>query len=142
MMAWKDQKCKLHFGFLDTKSCRSQESRLFITGIPKLWNAKRRNPEIGTSTKTPFRRTGSWRCQGNSRHEIMKCETTPFQSFRYRELEDSRVETLHHRSHEVVKCEMPKSRNRHINKDSSFGYRELEVYQKLNSVLDTKSWKC
>jgi hypothetical protein len=55
MMAWKDQKRKLHFGVSDTGSWRSQESRLFITGVPKLRNAKRRNPETGTSTKTPFR---------------------------------------------------------------------------------------
>jgi hypothetical protein len=32
-------------------------------------------------------------------------------------LEESRVETLHHRSPEVAKCETPKSRNRHINKE-------------------------
>jgi hypothetical protein len=90
----------------------------------------------------PFRSVNS-RSQGsNSRHEIAKCETTPFRSFGYRELEESRVETLHHRSPEVAKCETSKSRNRHINKDSSFGYRELEVYQKLNSISDTGSWKC
>ena len=45
----------LHFGFLDTGSWRSQESRLFITGVPKLRNAKRRNPKTSTSTKTSFR---------------------------------------------------------------------------------------
>jgi hypothetical protein len=94
MMAWKDQKRKLHFGVSDTgvggvksrdsssqesRSCemrnaeilkqahqqrlhfgvsqtgkskvsdtgswRSQESRLFITGVPKLRNVKRRNTE-------------------------------------------------------------------------------------------------
>jgi hypothetical protein len=39
----------LHFGVLDTGSWRSQESRLFIIRIPKLQNAKRQNPEIGTS---------------------------------------------------------------------------------------------
>jgi hypothetical protein len=33
---------------------------------------------------------------------------TPFRSSGYRELEESRVETLHHRSPEVPKCEMPK----------------------------------
>jgi hypothetical protein len=37
---------------LDTGSWRSQESRLFITGVPKSRNAKRRNPEIGTSKKS------------------------------------------------------------------------------------------
>jgi hypothetical protein len=59
-------------GVSDTGSWRSQESRLFITGVPKSRNAKRRNPETGTSTKsfadreiTPFRSsdTGSWRSQ-------------------------------------------------------------------------------
>jgi hypothetical protein len=33
-------------------------------------------------------------------------DLTPFQSFGYWELEESRVETLHHRSLEVAKCEM------------------------------------
>jgi hypothetical protein len=66
----------------------------------------------------PFRSVNS-RSQGsNSRQKIMKCETTPFQSFKYRELEESTVETLHHRSPEVAKCETLKSQNRHINKDS------------------------
>jgi hypothetical protein len=64
---------------------------------------KPRNPETGTSTKTSF-----W-------------------SFGYRELEESRVETLHHRSPEVAKCETPKSRNRHINKDSILEFRIPEV---------------
>jgi hypothetical protein len=84
----------------DTGSWRSQESRLFITGVPKSRNAKRRNPETGTSTKSFADR-----------------EITPFRSFGYRELEESRVETLHHRSPEVAKCETLKSRNRHINKE-------------------------
>jgi hypothetical protein len=87
-------------GVSDTGSWRSQESRLFITGVPKSRNVKRRNPETGTSTKSFADR-----------------EITPFHSSRYRELEESRVETLHHRSPEVVKCEMSKSRNRHINKE-------------------------
>jgi hypothetical protein len=33
---------------------------------------------------------------------------TPFHNFEYRELEESRVETLHHRSSEVMKCETSK----------------------------------
>jgi hypothetical protein len=45
----------------DTGSWRSQESRLFITGVPKLRNAKRQNPETGTSTKASD--TRSWRSQ-------------------------------------------------------------------------------
>jgi hypothetical protein len=44
--------------------------------------------------------------------------------FGYRELEESRVETLHHMSPEIAKCETPKTRNMHI--DWRFGYRELE----------------
>jgi hypothetical protein len=87
-------------GVSDTRSWRSQESRLFITGVTKSRNAKRRNPKTGTSTKSFTDR-----------------EITPFRSFGYRELEESRVETLHHRSPKVVKCETPKSRNRHINKE-------------------------
>jgi hypothetical protein len=45
---------------------------------------------------------------------IVKCETPKTQNrhidrrFGYRELEKSRVETLQHRSPEVLKCEMPK----------------------------------
>ena len=85
MMAWEYQKRKLHFRVSDIGSWRSQESRLFITGVPKLRNAKCRNPETCTSIKSPFR------------------------SFRYRELEESRFKTLHHRSLEVAECETPKS---------------------------------
>jgi hypothetical protein len=87
-------------GVSDTGSWRSQESRIFITGVPKLQNAKCQNPEIGTSTKS----FAGW-------------EMTPFWSSGYRELEESRVETLHHRSPEVAKCETSKSRNGHINKE-------------------------
>jgi hypothetical protein len=36
------QKERLHFGVPDTGCWRSQESRLFITGVPKCRNAKRR----------------------------------------------------------------------------------------------------
>jgi hypothetical protein len=94
---------RLHFRVSDTGSWRSQESRLFITGVPKWRNVKCRNPEASMS-KTPFR------------------------SFGYRELEESRVETLHHRSPEVAKCEMPKS-EASMSKTPfpGFGYRELEV---------------
>jgi hypothetical protein len=84
----------------DTGSWWSQESRLFITGVPKSRNVKCQNLKIGTSTKSFADR-----------------EITPFWSSRYRELEESRVETLHHRSPKVAKCEMLKSRNRHINKE-------------------------
>jgi hypothetical protein len=87
-------------GVSDTESWRSQESRLFIIGVPKSRNAKCRNPETSTSTKSFADR-----------------EMTPFQSSGYRELEESRVETLHHRSPEVAKRETLKSRNRHINKE-------------------------
>jgi hypothetical protein len=87
IIAWKDQKCKLHFGVSDT---------------------------------------GHWRSRGsNSCQECRKtkCETmeyvdpTPFRSFGYWEIEKSRVETLQHRSPRVTKSGIPKSRNRHINKE-------------------------
>jgi hypothetical protein len=52
IMAWKDQKRKLHFRVSDTGRLRSQELSLFNTGVPKSRNAKRRNPEIGTPTKS------------------------------------------------------------------------------------------
>jgi hypothetical protein len=48
-------------GVLDTGSWRSQESRLFITGVPKCRNVKRQNPETGTSTGVLD--TRSWRSQ-------------------------------------------------------------------------------
>jgi hypothetical protein len=83
----------------DTRSWRSQESRLFITVISKLRNAKQ-NPETGTSTKS-----------------FVDQEINPFRSFGYRELEESGFETLHHRNAEVAKWETLKSRNRHINKE-------------------------
>jgi hypothetical protein len=40
-----------------------------------------------------------------------------FQSFGYREIEKSRVETLQHRNPNVLKCETSKSQNRHTNKE-------------------------
>jgi hypothetical protein len=49
---------------------------------------------------------------------------TPFRSFRYRELEDSRVKTIHHRSPEVAKCEIKKCQRLHT------------------EGLDTRSWRC
>jgi hypothetical protein len=57
--------------------------------------------------------------------ETTKCEMseyvdpTPFQSFRYREIEKSRVENLQHRSPRVVKSRIPKA-------GDSSGYRELK----------------
>jgi hypothetical protein len=54
-----------------------------------------------------------------------------FRVFRYRELEESRVETLHHRSPEVAKCKTSKSRNRHIKPRLNLHFR----------VLDTGSWR-
>jgi hypothetical protein len=39
------QKQRLHFGALDVGSWRSQESRLFITGVPKCRNAKRQKSQ-------------------------------------------------------------------------------------------------
>jgi hypothetical protein len=118
MMAWKDQKRKLHFGVSDTGSWRSQESRLFITGVPKLRNAKRRNPETGTSTKTPFWSFADREIKG----------------FGYRELEESRVETLHHRSPEVANSEILKQAHQQrlhfrvsqTGEIKGFRYRELE----------------
>jgi hypothetical protein len=56
IIAWKDQKCKLHFGIL-----RSQESRLFNTRVSKLRKVKPRNPETGTSNRVS--NTGRLRSQ-------------------------------------------------------------------------------
>jgi hypothetical protein len=126
---------RLHFGVSDTRSWRSQESRLFITGVPKLRNAKRRN----TLIKTPFQSFGyrelevsrtlttrvpKLRNAKRRNPETGTSTKTPFQSFGYRELEESRVETLHHRSPEVAKCETPKYVD--LTPFRSFGYRELE----------------
>jgi hypothetical protein len=74
------QKQIIQFGVPDTGSWRSQESRLFITRVSKCQNAK---------------------CRKSRNMHINW-------SFRYRELEESRVETLHHRSPEVRKCEKTK----------------------------------
>jgi hypothetical protein len=89
-------------------------------------NVKRRNPEIGTPTKsfadrkiTPFWSPGyqELKCQNTSPQkcrntESSKCEKTkywifdptPFRNFGYRELEELSAETLHHRSPETPKC--------------------------------------
>jgi hypothetical protein len=44
----------------------------------------------------------------NLRNHDKIFDLTPFWSFRYQEFEESRFETLHHKSPEVPKCEMPK----------------------------------
>jgi hypothetical protein len=74
IMARKDQKRKLHFGVSDTGKLRSQELRLFNTGVPELRNLKFRKGHINKS--------------------LANREITPFQIFRYWEIEKSRVETL------------------------------------------------
>jgi hypothetical protein len=51
IIAWKYQKRKLHFRLSDTRRLRSQELRLFNTGVPELRNLENRNPERGTSTR-------------------------------------------------------------------------------------------
>jgi hypothetical protein len=71
--------------------------------------------------------TGTWSCQELSHQECLNrdmrnqeeiwtvessrvwtIDPNPFRRFGYRELEESRVETLHQRSLEILKCEMPK----------------------------------
>jgi hypothetical protein len=105
-------------GVSDTRSWRSQESRLFITGVPKCRNAKHRKSETGTSTGVSD--TGSWRSQELRLFitGVPKCRNVKRRksrnrhidrSFGYQELEESRVETLHHRSPEVSKCEIAKA---------------------------------
>jgi hypothetical protein len=81
-------------------------------------NREMQNHDLISISKFQIPRVGGVKETHDKNDEITKYETTPFQSFRYRELEESRVNTLHHRSPEVAKCETPKSRNRHINKDS------------------------
>jgi hypothetical protein len=51
IMAWKDQKCKVHFVVSDTGKLRSQELILFNIGVPQLRNPKSQNPKRGTSTR-------------------------------------------------------------------------------------------
>jgi hypothetical protein len=65
IMAWKDQKRKLHFGVSDTQRLISQESRLFNKGFLELQNLEPRNPETSTTTKVSD--TGRLRSQ-ESRH--------------------------------------------------------------------------
>jgi hypothetical protein len=40
IMAWKNQKRKIHFGVSDTRKLRSQELRLFNIGVSELQNPK------------------------------------------------------------------------------------------------------
>ena len=64
-------------------------------------------------------------------------------SFRYQELEESRVETLHHRSPEVAKCGTSKFWNRHINKDSILEFRIPGVGGvKSRDSSSQESWSC
>jgi hypothetical protein len=84
--------------------------------------------EISTSDCwIPFRSVNSKSQGSNSRHEIVKCETTPFWSFGYRELEESRVETPHHRSPEMLQCETSKYWTIDLTPFRSSGYQKLEV---------------
>jgi hypothetical protein len=57
-------------------------------------------------------------------------DPTPFQSFEYREIEKSRVETLQHKSPEVAKCKTSKSQNRHTNKE----------FRRLGNNSISESW--
>ena len=66
-------------------------------------NLENLDPEIGTPTKSFADR-----------------EITPFRSFRYRKLEESRLLII--KSPRIAKCETPKSRK----EEDSFRYRELE----------------
>jgi hypothetical protein len=97
IMARKDQKHKLHFGVSDTGKLRSQELRLFNTGVPELQNLKSQ--------------------KGNINKSLADREITPFQSFGYWEIEKSRVETLQQRSLGVAKSRISNSRNSHINEE-------------------------
>jgi hypothetical protein len=104
-------------GVSDTGSWRSQESRLFITGVSKCRNVKRRK----SRNRHINRSFGYWELESRveTLHhrslEVPKCEIRKSRnrhinwSFGYRELEESRVETLHHRSPEVPKCEIAKA---------------------------------
>jgi hypothetical protein len=112
-LIWMNNFCKVS----DTGSWRSQESRLFITGVSKSRNAKRRNPETGTSTKS-----------------FTDWEITPFRSFGYRELEESRrLFITGVPKSRNVKCRNPETgtstksfADREITPFRSSGYRELE----------------
>jgi hypothetical protein len=100
----------LHFGVSDTRSWRSQESRLFFTGVSKLRNAKRQNPETGTSNHDLIYISKFWiPGVGVSKHFTIgkpKCRNaemrkTPFGAgFGYRELEVSK-----HFTTGMPKCE-------------------------------------
>jgi hypothetical protein len=114
-------KSKLHFEMHDKKpspfrSFGYRFKSFIIPGVGELESRK----QLTAGTRDMRNHKKIWTVESS---RLWTVDLTPFQSFGYRELEESRVETLHHRSPEVAKCETPKSRNRHINKDSISEFR-------------------
>jgi hypothetical protein len=111
-------------GFGRVKTLHHQESR----------NRKMRNDEI-LEEGGQFRIPGVGRVNTLYHQESQSCEMrnnemskTLYWSFGYRELEESRVKTLHHRSPEVTKPKVTKY--------------EITKCQRLHTgVPDTRSWR-
>jgi hypothetical protein len=60
---------------------------------------------------------------------------TPFWSFGYQKLEESRVKTLHHRSPEATKCETPKRRSDSILEFRILGVGSVETLHHRNTEM-------
>jgi hypothetical protein len=99
---------RLHFGVSDTVRLRSQELRLINTGVPELRN------ECEILKEGDCSRYRELKCQNTSPQEsrnhkmgnakIPKAgDSFRYWSFGYWEMEESSVDTPHHRSPEVAK---------------------------------------
>jgi hypothetical protein len=94
--------------------------------------------------------TESWKCQNTSSQECRNAEMqntlkyqtvdlTPFQSFRYRELEVSK----HFITEMLKNVETPKYRTVDLTPFRSFGYRELEVSKHfITEMSKRRNAKC
>jgi hypothetical protein len=88
---------RLHFGGSDTGSWKSQELRLFIKGVPKFRNEKSEMRNV----KTPF-----W-CKPWSPSEVTSsksCREELEETSSISEFGTWRIETLHHKNAEILKC--------------------------------------
>jgi hypothetical protein len=98
-------KCqRLHFGVSDTGSWRSQELRLFITGVTKSRNEKSQNVDL-----TPFRSSGYQELEVSKHFTtgMLKCKKHLL--VQVSNTGSSSVETLHHRNTEIPECRNAKN---------------------------------
>jgi hypothetical protein len=153
IMAWKDQKRKLHFGVSDTGRLRSQESRLFNTGVPKLRNPEPQNPETGTTTGVSD--TGRLRSQesrlfntGNPKSRNAKSRNVKDSISEFRipgvggvKSQDSSSQESKVAKPEVTKCEIVKCQRLHFGVSDTGSWRSQESRLFITGVPKSQNLK-